>query len=410
MAPTSGYSGAGDTYVSEHQPGSNFGAVTSLLVAGDDPPGSSRDKWVLLRWDLNSTTGLVQAASLTLQITNPSGGQSYKLYEVLGLWEERTVTWNNKPARGTTELGVVAPTATGALTIQLNQEGRTVVQRWFDNPNKNYGLYLLDSANTDLLAFESREKTPATLRPKLTIVYRLPAFTRTPWVQDITGTSATVMWETDSHAIGNVKYRLRGTSTWVTRVVRTALVGGRWQANAVLTGLQPAGTYEFQVRPSVDSPWTGVMTFRTAATTTEDTTITPLLTETMSASTVRTPDEPAWFAAAGETLAVPVWLEARPGLRHLRVTLGYDPAQLLFNPADADEDGIPDALVIGLSADFAVEVVALEAGRVVIHLIAEEPIAVEEETLLLLTVAFTANAAVGPDSVRVEVVGATGSP
>lgn len=218
------------------------------------------------------------------------------------------------------------------------------------------------------------------------------------------------MWETDTHAIGNVKYRLRGTSTWVSRVVRTVLVGGRWQAKAMLTGLQPAGTYEFLVRPSVDSAWTGVTTFRTRTTTAEDVAVmTPLLTETLSAFTVRTPDEPVWFAAAGETLAVPVWLEARPGLRHLQVTLSYDPAQLLFDPADTDEDGVPDALAIGLSGDFTVEVVAIEAGRLVIRLSADEPIAAEEETMHLLTVAFAANTMVGPDAVQVEVVGATGS-
>lgn len=410
VAPTGSYSGADDAYVSEQQPTTNFGAVTPLWVTGDDPAGSNKDKWALLRWNLSPTTGIVQAASLTLQVTDPSGGQTYELYEALGSWDESKVNWSNKPARGSTVLGVVTATSTGALTVDLNAEGVAVIQKWLNNSKQNYGFYLMDAGNTNALAFESAEKATATLRPRLTIMYRPPVFTRAPWVQNITATGATILWETDTYARGNLKYRLQGTSTWTSKTVTTALVGGNWQAQTTLTGLQPARTYEFQVRPSVDSPWTGVMTFRTAATTTEDTTITPLLTETVSASTVRTPDEPAWFAAAGETLAVPVWLEARPGLHHWRVTLSYDPAQLVFDPADTDEDGIPDALVIGLPGDFAVEVVALEAGRLVVHLSADEPIAVEEEMFLLLTAVFTANRAVGPDSVRVEVSGAIALP
>jgi hypothetical protein len=411
VAPTSSYSGADDAYVSEAQPTANFGTVTPLWVAGDDPAGSNKDKWALLRWNLSPTTGVVQAASLSLQVTDPSGGRSYELYEVLGAWNESKVNWSNKPARGNTVLGVAAPTASGAFILTLNLDGLAIIQKWLNNPKQNYGFYLMNAGNTDALAFESAEKTTASLRPRLTIVYRPPVFTRAPWVQDITATTATVLWETNTYARGNLKYRLQGTSTWTNQTVTTALVGGNWQAKAVLTGLQPAKTYEFQVRPSADSPWTGIMTFRTAATMAAETAgLGSLRPETSSALTAWIPNEPARLTAAGDTLTVPVWLVSRAGLSTLEVNLSYDPTRLFFDPADADEDGIPDALVVALAGDFAAEMLAIETGRLRIRLSAAEPIAAEEEAVLLLTVAFIADTAVGPDALQVEVTDVTFGP
>ncbi|MDW8268760.1 MAG: DNRLRE domain-containing protein [Anaerolineae bacterium] len=401
VAPNSSYSGADDAYVSEQQPTTNFGAVTPLWVTGDDPAGSHKDKWGLLRWNLSSLTGIVQAASLTLQVTDPSGGQSYELYEALGSWTGSKVNWNNKPARGNVVLGVAAPTVAGALTVELNADGLAVIQKWLNHPKQNYGFYLMDAGNTDALALESAEKTTASWRPRLTIVYRPPVFTRAPWVQNITATSAMILWETDAYARSTLKYRLQGTSTWTNKTVTTTLVGGAWQAQAALTGLQPAKTYEFQVRPSADGSWTGIMTFRTAATTAGTAAMEPLatadrpVTAAWSLSLAALPE-----VSAGENLLVPVMLtplardlDAAVGEWH--VVLVYDPAYLWFNPADADDDGVPDALAFAELEDAEVQVVA-EVGRLGITLKGILQPKAEEDIAPLLTVGFVATAPIGP--------------
>ena len=400
VAPNSKYAGARDAYVSEQQPTVNFGTVTPLWVSGSDPLGSNKDKWALLHWNLAPTTGIVRAASLTLTITDPSGSQTYELYEVLGSWDEKKVTWNNRPARGSTVLGTVTASAIGALTVDLNGEGVNVIQKWLQAPKKNYGFYLLHTTNTDTLGLESREKTPALLRPRLTIVYQVPVFTREPWVQDVTATGATILWETDTYARGNLKYRLQGTGSWTTKTVTTVLVNGRWQARAVLTGLQPAKTYEFQVRPSVDSPWTAVRTLQTLAGTQSGegagsswTAADRPLTAAWALSIPALPE-----ATAGDEVVVPVVLRrtvegVEGGLRAMRFVLVYDPAFLAFDPTDADEDGIPDAIRFAPSDDFTVQV-GYEEGRLTIAWLEAALGADGERDTPLLWLDFVAKAAI----------------
>jgi hypothetical protein len=139
------------------------------------------------------------------------------------------------------------------------------VQKWLNTPSKNYGFYLLHSANTDTMAFDSREKTTATLRPKLTVTYKPPVITSGPTVSGITATTAHVVWETDTYAKSKIKYRKQGTATWTSKTVTTKLTSGKWTATASLTALTANTTYEYQVQASVDSPLTPTRTFRTLA-------------------------------------------------------------------------------------------------------------------------------------------------
>lgn len=217
----------------------------------------------MLRWNLSSINGFVQSVSLTLNVTDDSGGQVYELYEVLSSWSETSVAWNNKPTRGNTVLGTVATTRTGALTVNLNANGIAVVQKWLNTPSKNYGLYLLHTGNTNTLAFDSRERSTASFRPKLTVTYIPPSLTAGPAVTNITATSVTITWETDIFTKSKIRYRKQGTSTWTTKSVKTVLTGGKWRASITLTDLTPNTTYEYQVTASADSPWTNTLTFRT---------------------------------------------------------------------------------------------------------------------------------------------------
>ena len=54
VAPTAGYAGTTDTYMSSNAPTSNFGSSAMLLLDGDDPGGSGNDLASLLKWDISS--------------------------------------------------------------------------------------------------------------------------------------------------------------------------------------------------------------------------------------------------------------------------------------------------------------------------------------------------------------------
>lgn len=266
VSPSASYAGATDAYLSEQEPALKLGTATSLILSGNDPAGSSKDKWALLRWDVSSTFGTVQSASLTFSISDHSGGQVYELYETLATWSEAAVTWSNKPARGTTVLGTVVASATGNLTVSLNADGVAVVQKWLTTPSKNYGLYVMDATNANNLVFYSRDYLVNTgQRPKLTVTYKPPVLVGTPTVSSSTTTTAKVQWESTTYAKGTVRYRVQGTTAWTSKTVATVLTSGKWVATASLSGLVANTTYEYQVRASADSPWTSTRTFKTAA-------------------------------------------------------------------------------------------------------------------------------------------------
>lgn len=256
--------------MSEQQNTTNFGTATSLIASGNDPAGSGKDKWALVKWDLSSVCGAVQSGSLIFNVTDHAGGQAYELYEALAAWNNSAITWNNKPARGSTVLGGFGPTQLGAATVNLNSTGLVRLQYWLNNPTKNYGFYLMDSANTNTLAFDSRERTIVSLHPKLTVTYKPAALTNGPTVQSITATSVKIVWESDVFCKETVRYRKQGTTTWTSKQVKAASTNGRWQATANLTGLMANTTYEYQVRASADSAWTTTRTFRTSAATGHD--------------------------------------------------------------------------------------------------------------------------------------------
>ena len=168
--------------MSEAQPDTNHGTSGTLRADGDD--GNGKDHAVLLKWEnLNIPAGsTVKSATITLNVTNSSGG-TYELYELKRSWSETEATWNKDASgeewqtpgakgtsdRGTTVLGTVAASSTGKRTVDLNADGVALIQSWVDSPSKNQGFMLYDSGVADGLAFDSREASTVSNRPKLTI-------------------------------------------------------------------------------------------------------------------------------------------------------------------------------------------------------------------------------------------------
>src|SRR2546425_1380610 len=180
VSPTFAYAGARDTRISAVQPDRNYGTSTTLWANGAD--GNT----ALLKWEnFNIPVGsTVRAATITLNVTNPSKG-TYELYALRRNWVEAEATWNQYAAgqswqvpgakgtsdRSSTVLGTVAASSIGQYTITLNAAGIALVQSWVDDPSKNQGLIIDDPTVTDGLAFDSSEALTISNRPKLTITY-----------------------------------------------------------------------------------------------------------------------------------------------------------------------------------------------------------------------------------------------
>ena len=199
-APTSGYAGNTDTTLSQANPTTNYGNAADLLIDGDDPSGSGNDKAALLRWDISAIPpgSIVQGAELTLQVFNASPN-TYGVYEIKRSWAENTATWQQAQSgtawqspgaagtadRGSTLLGAITPTSTGAYAITLNSAGLALVQSWINNPAANYGLIIADAGQTDGIDAYSSETTTVANRPGLSIrtipgPTPLPTATNTP--------------------------------------------------------------------------------------------------------------------------------------------------------------------------------------------------------------------------------------
>ena len=88
-----------DASILENAPTTNDGGATTSGADGDEPNGSGKDKYGLLRWDLAGIAPgtKISSASVTLSVTNNST-QTYQAYALKRAWAESEVTWNSYAA------------------------------------------------------------------------------------------------------------------------------------------------------------------------------------------------------------------------------------------------------------------------------------------------------------------------
>ena len=157
-----------DTQIAENSPTANYGGATTLKVDGDDPGGSGKDAYSLLRWDLSSVPAgsKVDSASVTVNVTN-SSTQTYQIYDLKRPWVESAATWLQYAsgsawevagAKGSldrgSQVGSLSAPTTGKRTFTLSP---ALVQRWLDNPASNQGIIIANATNTDGIDFSSRQ-------------------------------------------------------------------------------------------------------------------------------------------------------------------------------------------------------------------------------------------------------------
>ncbi|PKO13234.1 MAG: hypothetical protein CVU39_20260 [Chloroflexi bacterium HGW-Chloroflexi-10] len=187
-----------DTYLSGGNTSNNYGSQTYLrtTLSNSSPRGT------LLKWNLSSipTDSTVSNASLTVNVSTAASA-TYYLYNMRQNWVEGTgtgsttgdgatwLTYDGSNAWGTS--GAASTTvdryntnlwgadsssfsSTGSKTVNLNTDGKAVVQGWIAGTTNNHGLTIQNYASSSTsydMQISSNNNATAANRPKLNITY-----------------------------------------------------------------------------------------------------------------------------------------------------------------------------------------------------------------------------------------------
>lgn len=179
-----GYTGTTDAGISSWEPDSNAGNSGEMIVRTGD------QKSALVRFDVSAIPAQAQIleANLQLYVTSGSREATLRAYRVLRSWDESQVTWRSARSGelwgspGCNAIGIDRegePTTESILGITgtwAELQITDLVASWVENPHANYGLFLKTvSAISTEHRLASSEHWQADWRPKLTIVYGIPA-------------------------------------------------------------------------------------------------------------------------------------------------------------------------------------------------------------------------------------------
>ena len=144
LFPILSYQGTRDTKIATKSSNTNYGSDSTIDVDG------SPDISDLLYWDLSAipSGSVIDSVTIQLNITNTTS-QTYEVYAMERPWDEQMATWNQASSgnswasagaqgtgdHGSTVLGALTPTSTGAYQLVLNASGIAAVQAWIDDPS-----------------------------------------------------------------------------------------------------------------------------------------------------------------------------------------------------------------------------------------------------------------------------------
>lgn len=182
--PSASYTGCDDNIILSSSPAANYGTIGS---ASTGITGGSVYR-TIARFDCTyiiPANVTVTRAFLTLQAIIGEGSNTFNVYALTRGFGELTSNWNtyNGSNTWTTAGGDYGPALGQAqqadsvaktVTIELD---KTVVQGWISSPSTNYG-YILKAENeitgNNQTQFGHSDNITASLRPRLTVYYRLP--------------------------------------------------------------------------------------------------------------------------------------------------------------------------------------------------------------------------------------------
>lgn len=168
---------AGDSYVNQNSPTTNYGTATSLSVRSTTTGTPDTNQRTFIQFGLSSvpSSSTIQSARLRLYLYQaPAASRNYDAHRVTATWSETGITWNNQP-------GVAASaTSTTATGITANSwiewDVTSDVQAFVNASLTNYGWRIKDQTESDPAGdfsslFRSKENTGAALDPQLVVDY-----------------------------------------------------------------------------------------------------------------------------------------------------------------------------------------------------------------------------------------------
>ena len=168
-----------DSIVYEALPDHIYGTDIYLYTNGAGPGNTCRT-YIQFNFGTIPATAVVYNAYLELYYYDeivPTAAGLVGVYQVTGVWDEASITWNNQPVAGASPLTTATVPAVHTDTF-LFWDMTTLSQGWIDNSIANRGLMLRDTDETTsegYKKFYSSDWGTANQRPKLTINYYDPA-------------------------------------------------------------------------------------------------------------------------------------------------------------------------------------------------------------------------------------------
>lgn len=195
-----------DAYVDSSQPATNFG--TSTLLQQDS--NSSSQMISYLTFTVSGLSGAPTSAILHLN-SEVTGQTPTKVFAVTGSWTETGVTWNSRPAIGTTVLGQAGPLVIGDVTADINgaitgngtysfalTNGATAVRKVDSRESAGKSPHLDLTANTTTTSTSSSASSSTTDSTTSTTTTPTTTTTTTPVTTSTTSTTTTPVTTTSS--------------------------------------------------------------------------------------------------------------------------------------------------------------------------------------------------------------------
>ena len=153
-----------DTFLSQTQPGVNFGSTVTLNVSPNDR--------ALIQFDFNSllppniAPDQVTKATLFLWVSRIGIPGTVELLDVMSEWSENTARESSPPVLGAGLGTVLVTKANEWVTADLTE----ITKTWLTNPGGNHGLMIRSPGDLTTVFFDSKENSATSHPPRLELV------------------------------------------------------------------------------------------------------------------------------------------------------------------------------------------------------------------------------------------------
>lgn len=157
-----------DTYVSSSSVNSNYSGSSSIDVSNS----SSNTRESLIRFDFARIPNnvIINSAQLIFRQSTLVSGAAIDVYLPLTSWDDKTVTYSNKPDVGE-KITTFTPSANE--NIDSIADITSAVQMWVDSGD-NWGVVLKTNVTNNIAFYSSENSANSTRRPALVIDYTIP--------------------------------------------------------------------------------------------------------------------------------------------------------------------------------------------------------------------------------------------